>query len=331
MLSQNKKRIAYLSALTLLFSYAELFLPRFLPFFRLGLGNVAVLLSFSLDPLSFILLTVIKAVASCLMSGTLFSPFFLISFVQSVISGLFMYGIVKLFRGRLISIYGVSMLGSACSAVIQIWLSSLYLGEGTNALLGPMILFSLLSGIVTAFLSQILHIPEEVPELIKQEKPETGAETEKKQKTKTVCMILAILAASVVIMMLKNIYVLLAALALSFAAQILSKRKIKIMPHISIWLFVIISTLLMPQGEVLYSLAGWNITNGALLSGIEKAIKLSALSALSQCLASVRPTGNGILSLSLSYFGGLCKILNGSEGNLLKRTRSALSAETIYE
>ena len=331
MLSQNKKRIAYLSALTLLFSYAELFLPRFLPFFRLGLGNVAVLLSFSLDPLSFILLTVIKAVASCLMSGTLFSPFFLISFVQSVISGLFMYGIVKLFRGRLISIYGVSMLGSACSAVIQIWLSSLYLGEGTNALLGPMILFSLLSGIVTAFLSQILHIPEEVPELIKQEKPETSAELEKKQKTKTICMILAILAASVVIMMLKNIYVLLAALALSFAAQILSKRKIKIMPHISIWLFVIISTLMMPQGEVLYSLAGWNITNGALLSGIEKAIKLSALSALSQCLASVRPTGNGILSLSLSYFGGLCKILNGSEGNLLKRTRSALSAEAIYE
>lgn len=331
MLSQNKKRIAYLSALTLLFSYAELFLPRFLPFFRLGLGNVAVLLSFSLDPLSFILLTVIKAVASCLMSGTLFSPFFLISFVQSVVSGLFMYGIVKLFRGRLISVYGISMLGSACSAVIQIWLSSLYLGEGTNALLGPMILFSLFSGIVTAWLSRILNIPEEVPELVTQKKPETSVELEKKQKTKTICMILAILAASVVIMMLKNIYILLVALALSFTAQILSKRKIKIMPHVSIWLFVIISTLLMPQGKVLYSFAGWNITNGALLSGIEKAIKLSALSALSQCLASVRPTGNGILSLSLSYFGGLCKILNGSEGNLLKRTRSALSAEAIYE
>lgn len=331
MLSQNKKRIAYLSALTLLFSYAELFLPRFLPFFRLGLGNVAVLLSFSLDPSSFILLTVIKAVASCLMSGTLFSPFFLISFVQSVVSGLFMYGIVKLFRGRLISIYGVSMLGSACSAVLQIWLSSLYLGEGTNALLGPMLLFSLFSGIVTAFLSQILHIPEEVPELIKQEKPETSAETEKKQKTKTICMISAILVASVVIMMLKNIYVLLCALVLSFAAQILSKRKIKILPHISIWLFVVISTLMMPQGEVLYSFAGWNITNGALLSGIEKAIKLSALSALSQCLASLRPAGEGILSLSLVYFGGLCKILNSSEGNLIKRTRAALSAEAIYE
>lgn len=331
MLSQNKKRIAYLSALTLLFSYAELLLPRFLPFFRLGLGNIAILLSFSLDPLSFILLTIIKAVASCLMSGTLFSPFFLISFVQSVVSGLFMYGIVKLFRGRLISVYGVSILGSACSAVIQIWLSSLYLGEGTNALLGPMILFSLFSGIVTAWLSQILKIPENVPELIKKESLETESEKAKKQKIKTICMISAILIASVSIMIIKNLYVLLSALALSFAAQILSKRKIKILPHVSIWLFVIISTLMMPQGKVLYSVAGWNITGGALLTGIEKAIKLSALSALSQCLASVRPTGNGILSLSLSYFGGLCKILNGAEGNLIKRTRSALSTQTIYE
>ena len=109
-----------------------------------------------------------------------------------------MYGIAKLFRGRLISIYGVSLLGSASSAVIQIWLSSLYLGEGANALLGPMLLFSLLSGIVTAFLSQILHIPEEVPELIKHEKPETSPEIEKKQKTKTICMISAILIASVI-------------------------------------------------------------------------------------------------------------------------------------
>lgn len=331
MLSQNKKRIAYLSALTLLFSYAEFLLPRFLPFFRLGLGNVAILLSFSLDPLSFILLTAIKAVASCLMSGTLFSPFFLISFVQSVVSGLFMYGIVKLFHGKLISVYGISMLGSACSAVIQILLSSLYLGEGTNALLGPMILFSLFSGIVTACLSQILHIPEDVPELIKQDNVETSGENEKKRKIKTVCMILAILIASVVIMIIKNLYVLLCALALSFIAQILSKRKIKILPHISIWLFVIISALMMPQGKILYSLAGWNITGGALFTGIEKALKLSALSALSQCLASIRPTGNGILSLSLAYFGGLCKILNGSEGNLVKRTRTALSTQTIYE
>lgn len=331
MLYQNKNRIAYLSALTLLFSYAELLLPRFIPFFRLGLGNIAILLSFSLGPLDFLLLTVIKAVASCLMSGTLFSPFFLISLAQSVVSGLFMYGIVKLFRGKFISVYGVSLLGSACSAVIQILLSSLYLGEGTNALLGPMILFSLFSGILTAWLSQILHIPEQAPELIRNDNPLADEKNLKKQKVKTLCLIIGILAASVFIMIIKNIYVLIVALVLAFTAQILSKRKIKLLPHVSLWLFVIISTLMMPQGKILFSILGWNITDGALLTGVEKALKLSALSALSQCLASLRPDGNGILALSLSYFGGLCKILNSSDGNLIKRTGTALSAQTIYE
>lgn len=331
MLYQNKNRIAYLSALTLLFSYAELLLPRFIPFFRLGLGNIAILLSFSLGPLDFLLLSVIKAVASCLMSGTLFSPFFLISLAQSVVSGLFMYGIVKLFRGKLISVYGVSLLGSACSAVIQILLSSLYLGEGTNALLGPMILFSLFSGILTAWLSQILHIPEQAPELIRNDNPLADEKNLKKQKVKTLCLIIGILAASVFIMIIKNIYVLIVALVLAFTAQILSKRKIKLLPHVSLWLFVIISTLMMPQGKILFSILGWNITDGALLTGFEKALKLSALSALSQCLASLRPDGNGILALSLSYFGGLCKILNSSDGNLIKRTGAALSARTIYE
>lgn len=331
MLYQNKNRIAYLSALTLLFSYAELLLPRFIPFFRLGLGNIAILLSFSLGPLDFLLLTVIKAVASCLMSGTLFSPFFLISLAQSVVSGLFMYGIVKLFRGKLISVYGVSLLGSACSAVIQILLSSLYLGEGTNALLGPMILFSLFSGILTAWLSQILHIPEQAPELIRNDNPLADEKNLKKQKVKTLCLIIGILAASVFIMIIKNIYVLIVALVLAFTAQILSKRKIKLLPYVSLWLFVIISTLMMPQGKILFSIFGWNITDGALLTGVEKALKLSALSALSQCLASLRPDGNGILALSLSYFGGLCKILNSSDGNLIKRTGTALSAQTIYE
>ena len=66
----NKKRIAYLSALTLLFSYAELLLPRIIPFFRLGLGNVAILMAFEMPFPAFLLLSVIKAVAASLTKMT---------------------------------------------------------------------------------------------------------------------------------------------------------------------------------------------------------------------------------------------------------------------
>jgi len=337
MLFVNKKRIAYLSALTLLFSYAELLIPRFVPFFRLGLGNIAILVSFSLNPLDFLLLTVIKAVASSLVAGTLFSPFFVISLAQSVVSGFVMYCIAKVFHGRLISVYGISMTGSACSALIQILLSSLYLGQGTMALLGPMLLFSLFSGLVTAWLSVVLHIPQETPELVgnashKNNTLNQGDDSPGPQgKGRAITAVLLLLLASLFIFTIHNLYVLAGAFVVCVIAQICTGRRFKIIPHLSLWLFVIISTLLVPQGQILCSIWKWNITQGALLRGMEKCLKLSAVSALSQCAASIRLQGNGIVALALAYFRGLSKIMNESQGKLIHRVRTALSAESICE
>lgn len=328
----NKNRIAYLASLTLLFSYAELFIPRFIPFFRLGLGNIAILLAFTLSPLEFLILTFIKAISSCLVSGTLFTPFFLISVSQSVVSGFLMYLLVKLFRGRLLGVYGVSMLGSAVSALIQNLLCSLYLGQGTMELLGPMLCFSVFSGILTAWLSFVLHIPEASPQLILKEKDDDDATATKKGTlAKNIILILLICTSVILIVVFKKIPVLVAGMVLSFCAQLMCGRKIKLLPHISVWLFVIVSCLIMPQGKVLFSVLRWKITQGALMTGIEKAIKLSALTALSQCAANIRPKGNGLIATSFAYFGGLCKIMNTSEGNLIKRVKTSLSATVINE
>ena len=326
---QNKNRIAYLGALTLLFSYAETILPRIVPFFRLGLGNIVILLAFDLNFPSFLLLTIIKALTSCLMSGTLFSPFFLISLAQSIISGLAMYALAlanSKTKNKLASLYGISILGSTVSAFVQIFLSSLYLGSGTNALLGPLLIFSLFSGIFTAFFSQILHIPKQAPELISSQK------IQKNQKKQPVLLIaLLILLASASIFMINNLIILLVALILSLFFQILSKRKIYILPHLTLWIFVIISTILIPNGKILYKIGDFSITQGALLDGIRKATKLSAVSALSQCAASLRPNGNGLVSLVLAYFGGLNKAFRDAEGegNFIGKLKVVLRAEKL--
>ena len=72
MQSVNKSQIARLAALTLIFSYTELLIPRLLPFFRLGLGNTALLMGLSagLTFPAFMLLSLVKAVAANLMAGT---------------------------------------------------------------------------------------------------------------------------------------------------------------------------------------------------------------------------------------------------------------------
>lgn len=326
MQSQNKNKIAYLGALTLLFSYAEMLLPRFTPFFRIGLGNIAILLAFDLNPLSFMLLTLIKAFASSLMAGTLFSPFFLISLGQSFFSGMMMYLLARLNRkckNKLFSLYGISILGSAVSALIQIFLSTLYLGKGTYSLLGPMLLFSLFSGIITAFFSLILHIPEQAPNLIRKKS------VEKKQPV--LLLALLILSASAAIFMIKNLIILSLALILALILQLISGRKIYIFPHISLWIFVVISTLFIPNGEVLIKIGTFSITKGSLIIGITKALKLSIVSALSQCAASLKPRGDRPLALVLAYFTALSNLFRSSQGNFIQKLKITLQAQNLTE
>lgn len=323
---QNKNKIAYLGALTLLFSYAEMLLPRFTPFFRIGLGNIAILLAFDLNPLSFMLLTLIKAFASSLMAGTLFSPFFLISLGQSFFSGMMMYLLARLNRkckNNLFSLYGISILGSAVSALIQIFLSTLYLGKGTYSLLGPMLLFSLFSGIITAFFSLILHIPEQAPNLIRKES------VEKKQPV--LLLALLILSTSAAIFMIKNLIILSLALILALILQLISGRKIYIFPHISLWIFVVISTLFIPNGEVLIKIGTFSITKGSLIIGITKALKLSIVSALSQCAASLKPRGDRPLALVLAYFTALSNLFRSSQGNFIQKFKTTLQAQNLTE
>ena len=323
---QNKNKIAYLGALTLLFSYAEMLLPRFTPFFRIGLGNIAILLAFDLNPLSFMLLTLIKAFASSLMAGTLFSPFFLISLGQSFFSGMMMYLLARLNRkckNKLFSLYGISILGSTVSALIQIFLSTLYLGKGTYSLLGPMLLFSLFSGIITAFFSLILHIPEQAPNLIRKES------VEKKQPV--LLLALLILSASAAIFMIKNLIILSLALILALILQLISGRKIYIFPHISLWIFVVISTLFIPNGEVLIKIGTFSITKGSLIIGITKALKLSIVSALSQCAASLKPRGDRPLALVLAYFTALSNLFRSSQGTFIQKLKTTLQAQNLTE
>ena len=323
---QNKNKIAYLGALTLLFSYAEMLLPRFTPFFRIGLGNIAILLAFDLNPLSFMLLTLIKAFASSLMAGTLFSPFFLISLGQSFFSGMMMYLLARLNRkckNNLFSLYGISILGSAVSTLIQIFLSTLYLGKGTYSLLGPMLLFSLINKIITAFFRLILHIPEQAPNLIRKEN------VEKKQPV--LLLALLILSASATIFMIKNLIILSLALILALILQLISGRKIYIFPHISLWIFVVISTLFIPNGEVLIKIGTFSITTGSLIIGITKALKLSIVSALSQCAASLKPRGDRPLALVLAYFTALSNLFRSSQGNFIQKFKTTLQAQNLTE
>lgn len=343
----DREQIAYLASLTLLFSYAELILPRVIPFFRLGLSNIAILASFNLSFPSFFMLTVLKAIASSLTAGTLFSPFFAISLCQSVCSGILMFALFRMNRlckDRLFSIYGISISGSCASGAIQIILASLYLGRGTFSLLGPVLIFNTISGIITAVLAQILNIKTESSGVLgakplgegvaekSRSEPDgrfsfhlaSDAEFEARGRLSPFLFISAIIILSVATFLVRSIPVLTGFLAFSLLLQVICKRKIRILPHISLWIFILLCTIFVPSGKVFFKIGNFSFTQGALILGIEKALKLSAVSALSQTAASIKLPQSNILGLTLAFYRTLLDKMQNSSGNVFKRLKNAI-------
>ena len=363
--ADTRHQIARLTALTLVLSYAELLVPRVIPFFRLGLGNAALLMGLGLTFPVFMLLSVIKSVAANLMAGTLFSPFFLVSLAQSLASALVMFVLGRVarvprlsqehavslensdVRHNLLSLYGISVAGSAVSAAVQISLSSLYLGQGTWSLLGPMLLFNAVSGVITAWLAEMLgggSLPLAPKTVVST--PSTGSGTattvfsatpsagtprnapdssgsHTAHRPRNILRLAIILAAAASVFFIKNTAILCGLLLLSFLAQKFAGRKILLLPHLSLWLFVLVTSVLVPNGRVLFSVAGFSITGGALLTGLQKALRLSSVSALSQCAVTIQPKENTILALSLNYYKLMLDSFQITQGSIITKLKAA--------
>ena len=292
---QSQNKVAYFGALSLLLSYFEMMLPRFIPFLKLGLSNSVVLLALDFDIQSFAVLLFVKNFAVCLTAGTLFSPFFLISLCQTISSGFLMFAMNKM-KGRWISVFGISIFGSVASGIAQILLCSLYLGRGVFSFLGIVTVFSIFSGIVTAVASKLIHIPDNFEFAV--EKTENASE-EKKFGPKFLVFVGIFLVAT-----FASRWMWLS-VALAISALVLQKcsgRKILILPYVGLWSFVLISCLISPSGKVLFDFHGFSLTDGALLLGIQKALKLTAAFSISQVAANIKFKNPGIIALTLSYF-----------------------------
>lgn len=322
----SKSKTAYFCALALLFSYVEIIIPRIVPFFRFGLANIAVLLALTLPFGSFILISLIKTVAGSLMSGILFTPFFFISLAQSFFSAFIMYLLYifnRFSKQKLFSVYGISVIGSAVSAVVQIYCSSIYLGEGTFILLGPMLIFNTVSGIITAFFSTKIFLPEEINLQI-----DTCIFEKDSSRTKLHLLIAVIIfTVCALVFFIKSLCLLIIVFISAFIIQKLCKRKIYILPHFYLWIFIFISTVFVPDGKVIFKIWKISFTQGALITALQKSLRLSAVSAFSQCAVCLRPPEGTILALTLQYYRKLSDTFRSAQGNIFKRIETALGQQ----
>jgi len=116
--------VAFFGALSLFFATLEYLFPKPIPFFRLGLSNLPLLVS--LGFFSFreqLLLLLLKVVGTGIVNGTLASHVFLFSSAASLASFLVMYGLFHLVPARWLSLTGVSLAGALASNAVQIVLA----------------------------------------------------------------------------------------------------------------------------------------------------------------------------------------------------------------
>jgi heptaprenyl diphosphate synthase len=146
--TDRRELAALLGGLCLFFSTIEYLVPKPVPYVRLGLANIPILLGLDLLPVGYIfLVTAVKVVGQGLLNGTFASYVFLFSMFGSIASTCVMIAAHRIGKGA-ISLLGISILGALASNAVQIVLSIQFIFGANARIIAPVFLgFGTASGV----------------------------------------------------------------------------------------------------------------------------------------------------------------------------------------
>jgi heptaprenyl diphosphate synthase len=146
---------ALLGAFCFFLSAVEYMVPKPLPFMRLGIANLPILLAIDLLPLPwFIALALVKVVGMSLVSGSLFSYVAVFSLAGTLSAALAMWAARKAL-GKLVSAVGVSVLGAIVSNAVQIAIAGVVVfGEAVRLVAPPFMATGLVTGLLLGLFAE---------------------------------------------------------------------------------------------------------------------------------------------------------------------------------
>lgn len=301
-MSPTEKRTCYVASTTLLLSALEYLIPKPLPFLKLGLANLPLLVVLeSFGWKEFLVLALLKVCGSSIISGTLFSYVFLLVFFGGMASAVVMKGVSSLLKGH-ISPVGCSVLGALASNLIQLWGASMLVYGPSIWVAAPLLLsIGLASSVILGFLASSYR---KHGTMLTHDFSQGNAAS---WITYPHTVPFTLLAVIVVLLALeKNPLPLAISLVALFCAQKASGRKIMLVPSLVLFLSMLVLSLFEPNGKVLFSLGSLTVTEGALKDASIRAMRLVALVSASQSMVALMPHVPGkffsMLSLTLGYF-----------------------------
>lgn len=316
---------ALLAAFCFFLSAVEYMLPKPLPFMRLGIANLPILLAVDMLPLGwYMALAAAKVVGMSIISGTLFSYVALFSLVGTIVAALTMRGLWKL-GGRSISHIGVSIAGAVISNAVQMLIAR-YVIFGTVAwLIAPVFLAT---GLVTgtlmglfaeafaasstwygcaagrmgeqAMTSLLVDDPEDTSQRdIRRRQKRTSARSQRAQQARLVRReryesafepwgsALAGMVAAAIFLFQHGIFIKMLFFLVFILWAWAAGKRFSLFATLLVSLSIIAANLLLPSGRVLARIGAFAITERALVDGIAKALTFEGLLYLSK--ASIVP------------------------------------------
>ncbi|MBN1647904.1 MAG: Gx transporter family protein [Spirochaetales bacterium] len=169
--------IAFFGAVSMFFAAVEFLFPKPVPWMRLGIANIPILLALGIfDLKELLLLASIKVIGQGIINGTLASHVFLFSAAGTFSSTLVMFGLKKLLKHR-VSLLGISIAGAFVSNSVQTFLSLAIIFEKEAWIIIPYFMGSgfIASIIVGLFANQVSEKSVWFAELRKREEQPYGS------------------------------------------------------------------------------------------------------------------------------------------------------------
>ncbi|MDR0785152.1 MAG: Gx transporter family protein [Treponema sp.] len=295
---QHGNKTALLGAFCLFFSTIEYMIPKPLPFMRLGVANLPLMLALDILPVyGFFLLVAIKIFGQALITGSLFSYVFLFSLAGTILSSLVMFALRKLFRKN-ISFIGIGIAGAMVSNSAQIMLASMFIfgrsalliappflaaGLGTGAALG---VFCEYFADKSAWLRKFRVSDGKIPPVGASRSAwiETAAVPDKRAffRGSSHSLFIAGLIMAPALVFNPSTWGRVVQFLLFWAFAALVGRRNNVLTTFLVLFGVISFNLLAPYGQVLWSFGVLKLTKGALLTGIRRAATVQGLFMLSK-------------------------------------------------
>jgi uncharacterized membrane protein len=290
--------VAWFGALCFFLSAIEYLIPKPLPFLRVGLANLPVMLAIDILPLpAFCALILIKILGQGLIGGTLFSYVALFSAVGTVSSALLMLALRRLFP-RSLSYVGLSLAGAFASNAAQLLLARWYLfGESAAYIAPPFFLVGCVTGAALGLFANRYAAKSQwyadvrrgnLEPLLATELAASTAKTETTKHRTTArhgpawlwrqpAFRLAVGSTLICALLFADLLPQAALFALSLILVIADRGRIRPLPILVTSASVILFNLVVPVGKLLVAPLGLAITQGALETGIKKALALEGM------------------------------------------------------